>query len=106
MKIICWLKNKLFGRRVTSTDCIKREYYNSLFTELQDIREKLQHWDFRSRQGYSQTQLLVEEKMQLLLSYNQIEQQRKYTLWFIVLTIFNIVVLIATFTIGFLFRNS
>ncbi len=86
-------------KRKTRTDGVKREYYNSLFTEIQEIRERLQHWDFGSRQGYSQTQLPVEEKMQLLLSYNQIEQQRKYTTWFIILTVMNILVLMASVVI-------
>jgi len=113
MKVICWLKNKLFSRRVTSTDCIKREYYNSLFTELQEIHKRARNWSLpiKNREtSRSVTDITLPEandleKLQLLMSYNQTEQQRKYTFWFIVLTIFNIVILIATFTISFLFRK-
>ena len=113
MRIICWLKNKLFGRRVTSTDCINREYYNSLFTELQEIHKRARNWSLpiKNREtSKSVTDITIPEasdleKLQLLMNYNQTEQQRKYTFWFIILTVVNIIVLIATFTIGFLFRK-
>lgn len=114
MKIICWLKNKLFGRRITSTDCIKREYYNGLFTELQEIHKRARNWSLPIKNRETSrpaTDITLPEaddleKLQLLMAYNQTEQQRKYTFWFIILTIVNIIVLIATFTIGFLFRKS
>jgi len=78
--------------RKTTTDGVKREYMNSLFTDLQAIHKRLINWELSGANNL--------EKMQLLMSFNQVEQQRKYTSWFIGLTIVNIVILIVSVLIN------
>ena len=86
-------------KRNTKNEGIKREYYNSLFTDIQAIYTRLQSWSLpvKSKATLSDSLegIIPEanelEKMQLLMVYHQAEQQKKYTLWFIVLTILIII---------------
>ncbi len=81
------------SKRKTKTDGKKREYYNSLFTELQHILKRLNSWEFKVQDGGTIKHASDLEKLQLLMTYHQAEQQKKYTKWFIVLTIVNILIL-------------
>lgn len=75
--------------RKTKTDGHYRELYNSLFTEIQYIGGRLENWVFKkSKDGPEATTV---DKMNLLLMYHQIEQQRKHTRWFIILVIATII---------------
>jgi len=78
----------MYRKRKTKTDGIKREYWNSLFSELQDIHTRLRNWDFRS--GKYSNQLDSHKKMEMMLMYHQVLSQKRYTQWFIGLTIANI----------------
>ncbi len=77
----------MFGKR--KTDNYKREYWNSLFTEIQYIRKRLHSWDYPvDAEGKKQAD--DNQKMNILLIYHQILSQKNYTNWFIGLMITNI----------------
>ena len=87
--------------RKSKTDGGKREYYNSLFTELQHLLRRIKSWNFLVREGSHTRQATGLDKLRLLLTFVQIEENIKYTNWFITLTIVNIIVLILTASIIF-----
>lgn len=84
------------NKRRKDAEGVEHEYYNSLFTDLQKILKRLKSWDFSITKEGIKTEANELEKMNFLLMYHQIEQQKRYTSWFICLTIINIVVLILT----------
>ena len=84
---------------------IKREYYNRLSTEIQKIRKNLAHWDLPVQEYIiGQIKKIKQasdlEKFQILMTYHHTEQQKKYTHWFIALTIFIIILTIVQITVG------
>ena len=100
-------------KRKTRADGIKREFWNSMFTDVQAIHKRLQNWSLPVKNRVSSGSLYDStppeandlEKLQLLISYYQTEQQRKYTRWFIVLTIVNIFVLVASIVITIMLKG-
>src|SRR3989338_301474 len=92
-------------KRKTEHDGVKREYYNNLFTEIKAIRKRLPNWDLPVKEQVVDEINITKqasdlEKLQLLMTYHQAEQQKKYTHWFIALTIFIIFLTIAQFSVG------
>lgn len=72
--------------RKTRTDGKKREYWDSLFTELQDIQGRLHNWSFPNATDI--------EKMNLLLTYHQTLAQKNYIKGFRIFTGINVILVI------------
>ena len=92
-------------KRKTKTDGIIREYYNGLFTELQEINKRLTIWDLPVNEHIVGEIKLIKqasnlEKLKLLIMYHSADQQRRYTKWFIVLTILLILSGISQILVG------
>jgi len=65
------------------------EYHNSCFTDLQHIFKRVHSWQFKE----GDNEISPVKKLEMLLTYESIIHHKKYTRWFILLTILNIIVL-------------